>query len=206
MCPSTATRQGGLCFGRLDEQTPLTGYEPKSLIEVIPINKPSRKGSLDTNLEDLATTSDASEVYNTKNIEQLTSPLFSQEREVSANQFGVSLSQTRSSVEKSRLDVEPSSSFGKLLSNGKRNRDLESVQDSQMERERILSERRDIREFLEENADHAFQGECAAQTRLSETQSELDRREWRMRNADVALYETGMQPQSQRMDFISQIN
>ena len=79
-----------ICFGRLAEQTPLTGYEPKSLIEVIPINKPSRKGSLDTNLEDLATTSDASEVYNTKNIEQLTSPLFSQEREVSANQFGVS--------------------------------------------------------------------------------------------------------------------
>ena len=46
VCPSTATLQGGLCFGRLAEQSPLTGYEPKSFIEVsnehTPINLPSR--------------------------------------------------------------------------------------------------------------------------------------------------------------------
>ena len=29
MCPSTAPLQGGLCSGRLAEQSPLTGYEPK---------------------------------------------------------------------------------------------------------------------------------------------------------------------------------
>ena len=58
----------------------------------------------------------------------------------------------------------PFSSFGKPLSKSTRNRDLESVQDSQMERERILPERRDIHDFLEKKTDHAFQGEFAAQT------------------------------------------
>ena len=58
----------------------------------------------------------------------------------------------------------------------------------------------DIRDFLERKADHAFQGECAAQTRLSEAPAELDRREWKMQNADIVLYETGMQLQSQRME------
>ena len=205
MCPSTATVQGGLCFGRLAEQSPLTDVEPKSLTEVssehTPINLPSRKGSLDTNLDDLATTLDASEVYDTTDVGRLTSPLFSQEREVSANPFSFSCSQTRSSVEKSMRDVEPFSSYGKPLLKGRRNRELESVQDAQMERERILSKRRDIHDFLEKKADHAFQGECAAQTRLSEALSELDRREWRMRNADFAHHETGMQLQSHKMEL-----
>ena len=73
--------------------------------------------------------------------------------------------------EKSRRDVEPLSSFGTPLSNGKLNRDLESVPLTQMERERILSEQRDIYDFFEQTADQAFQGECAAQTRISEAQS-----------------------------------
>ena len=34
-----------------------------------------------------------------------------------------------------------------------------------------------------------------------EAQSELDRREWRMHNAEIALHETGMQLQSQRMQL-----
>ena len=50
-----------------------------------------------------------------------------------------------------------------------------------MERERILSEQRDIHDFIEKRVDHAFQGECAAQTRLSEAQSDVDRREWIVR-------------------------
>ena len=65
MSPSTATPQGGLCFSRLAEQSPLTGDEPKSLVEVsseyTPIVLPSRRCSLDTNADDLATTLDASE-------------------------------------------------------------------------------------------------------------------------------------------------
>ena len=69
-----------------------------------------------------------------------------------------------------------------------------------MDRERVLSDRRNIHDFLEKKADHAFRGGCAVQTRLSAAQSELDTREPRMRNADIALYETGMQLQSQRVE------
>ena len=124
------------------------------------------------NAYDLATTVDASEVCDTTDVGRLTSPLLSQEREISANPFGVLCSQTHTSVEKSRRDVELCSPFGKPLSKGERNQDIGSVQGAQMERERILSEQGDIHDFLERKADHAFQGEGAAQTVLS-----LDRRE-----------------------------
>ena len=60
------------------------------------------------------------------------------------------------------------------LSNSKRNRELESVQLSQMEKERILSEQKSLHEFLEKKADLPFQGVLAAQTRLSEAQAESD--------------------------------
>ena len=70
-----------------------------------------------------------------------------------------------------------------------------------MERERILSEQRDVHDVLERKADHAFHIEYAAQTRFSEAQSELDRREWRLQNAGIAHDETGMQLQSQRMEL-----
>ena len=43
-----------------------------------------------------------------------------------------------------------------------------------------------LRTSLKKKADHAFQGERAAQRRLSEAQSELDSREWRMQIADIA--------------------
>ena len=70
----------------IDNHTPLANYESKSLIEVssehTPINRLSRKGSLNTNLDDLATTMDASEIINTTDVGQFTSPLFFQEREV----------------------------------------------------------------------------------------------------------------------------
>ena len=77
-------------FGRLAEQGPLAGYEPKSLIEVrsehTPINFPSRKNSFDTDFGGLAATVDASQRTDT-DLGQLTSPLSIQEREVSANPF-----------------------------------------------------------------------------------------------------------------------
>ena len=176
----------------------LTGYGPKSLIEVTsehtPIKLPARKGSL-------ATTLDASDVCDTTDVGRLTTIPFSQEREVSADPFGVSFSQTLSSVGKCMRDVEQFSSFRIPLSKGQRNRDLECVQDSQMGRESILSEQRDIYDFLEKKGDHVFQRECAAQTTLPEAQAELDRREWRMQHADIALYATGMHLQSQKVEL-----
>ena len=54
-----------------------------------------------------------------------------------------------------------------------------------MERERIVSEQRNIHDFQERKAEQAFQGESAAQTRVSEAQSELEKRERKMHNADL---------------------
>ena len=143
--PSTATLQGRLCLADCLNNPPLTDYEPKSLIEVssehTPNNLPSGKGSLDTNLDDLATSVDASEIHDTTDVGRLASPLLSQKREVSAIPFSVSCSQTRSSVGRPTRDVEPFSSVEKPWSKGKRNRELESVRGSQVERERILSDR-----------------------------------------------------------------
>ena len=72
----------------------LRGYEPKSFIEVgsehSPINLISRWNSLDTNVDDLATTLDASGVCDITDVGRWTSPLFSQYREVSAVPFSVS--------------------------------------------------------------------------------------------------------------------
>ena len=63
-------------------------------------------------------------------------------------------------------------------------------------------------EFLEKEAVRPFQGEFAAETRLSEAQSELDSREWERRNADIALYDTSRQLESQRVEWnsIRQLN
>ena len=55
--------------------------------EHTPINSPSRKGSLDTNLDDLGSSVDASEILDTTDVGRLASPLFSQEREVSSDTF-----------------------------------------------------------------------------------------------------------------------
>ena len=101
MNPST-TPLGGLLFDRMAEQTRLKGDEPKSLIEVsgehTPIYVPSRKNSFNTDFNDLTTTVAASEITNAMEVGLLASPLFSQEREVSANPFGVSGSQQQAAA------------------------------------------------------------------------------------------------------------
>ena len=60
------------------EQSPLTGHEPRSLIGDSSghtlIDLPSRNGIVDTNLDDLATTVDASEMIDTTDVGPLTSP------------------------------------------------------------------------------------------------------------------------------------
>ena len=114
-----ATPQGGLFFGRMAEQSRLTGDEPKTLIEVssehIPINLPSRKDSFVTDLNHLATTVDASAMIDTTEVGQLTSPLFSQERESSVKPFSVFGSQAHSSVEKPMRDTDLFLSTEKLV-------------------------------------------------------------------------------------------
>ena len=91
MNPS-ATPRGGM----LGEQSPLTSYVPKTCIEVCsehaPINVPSKRNIFNTDIDDVPTVV-ASDITDTIEAGQLTSPLFSQERELSSNPFGVSGSQ-----------------------------------------------------------------------------------------------------------------
>ena len=71
----------------MTEQSPITGLEPKDLIEIssdyTPINFPSRKNSFTTDIDDVPTVA-ASDIAETLKEGQLTSPLFTQEQEVSA--------------------------------------------------------------------------------------------------------------------------
>ena len=86
-------RSGAFC-GRVAEQSPITGYEPKDLTEIsseyTPINFPSRKNSFTTDIDDVPIVV-ASDITETIEVGQLTSPLFTQEREVSANPLGASV-------------------------------------------------------------------------------------------------------------------
>ena len=87
----------GSWFRRVAEQSPLTGYEPNSLIEVsseyTPINVPSTRNSFNTDLGSVPTTIAASDVTDFHDERQLTSILFTQETEVSANPLSTSVHQ-----------------------------------------------------------------------------------------------------------------
>ena len=104
-------------------------------------------------------------------------------------------------MEKSRWDVEPFSSFGKPLSKGERNRHLECVHDSEIERERILSEQRDIHDILGRELIMLFKE--TAQLRQYCLMRSLNWTEetGECKNAEIALFETSMQLQSQRMEL-----
>ena len=108
-------------------------------------------------------------------------------------------------------DVDPFSSSGKLVRDvepfsRKRNREMESVQFSQIEKGKnsVRTEKTFMNSLKSKLIGLFFlkkKREFAAQTRLSEAQAGLDRREWERRDAGVALYETGGQLESQRMEL-----
>ena len=77
---------------------------------------------------------------------------------------------------------EAISSVEGTLSRGKRDLDLASVP--------TLSAWRNLQVYLEEKAESAVEGECAAQKRLSEAEAEMNIRNWERRNSDIALYQT----------------
>ena len=58
--------------------------------------------------------------------------------------------------------------------------------------------------YLEQKAELAVQGECAAQKRFSEAEAEMVIRNWEQRN-DIALYETNRELESQKLE-LSQAN
>ena len=106
---TSTTTPPGLWFGRLAEPSPLTGYEPNALNEVssdaTPVVLPSRRCSLGTNADDLATALDASEACDRSDVGRLTSILVSQEREASAIPSSASFSHSHSSIGKPWREV-----------------------------------------------------------------------------------------------------
>ena len=100
-----------------------------------------------------------------------------------------------------------------------------SLQESYPERERILSEHREIGDFFDLRPNHAAQGEKAALSRLSgaeyhtillleeqknhvlsEARSELNMQELRVENADRAVQESSLQLHYQRMGSTERIS
>ena len=81
------------CLAEWLNKGPSQVYEPKNFIKVSSehthIDSPSRQNSLSTDVNDLITTVAASDIAETIKTEPLTSPLFTQETEVSPNSFGV---------------------------------------------------------------------------------------------------------------------
>ena len=75
------------------------------------------------------------------------------------------------------------------------------MQLSQQEKQKIMSERRNLHEYLENEAERAFRGKCVAQRRLCEGEVEMDRRSWERRNSDIALNETNQKLVSQRLEL-----
>ena len=115
----TGIRRSLLCHfarrvsvGRLVEHNPLAGHEPKTCIEVssdhTPINYPSRRSSFNTDYNDLTTKVEASQTPDMKEVGQSTSPLFSQEREVSSNPFCVSGFRQQAAASGSQQQASPS--------------------------------------------------------------------------------------------------
>ena len=68
-----------------------------------------------------------------------------------------------------------------------------------MESAQTLSERRKLHVYLEQKAELAVQGECAAQKRFSEGDEDMEVRNSEHKNSDVAFYETNQELESQRL-------
>ena len=69
------------------------------------------------------------------------------------------------------------SNVERCLLKGKRDRELGCVSPS--EQERFLSERQNLHNYFQREAQRALQGECVAQRRLSEAEVEMDRKNGR---------------------------
>ena len=142
--PATSTSQTELLFGRCAEQSPITGYEPSALVEVSsteapPMKLPSRKGSLGSTCDDLATPPAASEVGKRSDLGMMASPLFLQGRETSANQSRIYHSNRQSSgTSFSRFRSGTGKPAARSQHRRKLSRDSGVVQDSHSEREKFF--------------------------------------------------------------------
>ena len=158
--------------GHLADPLPHTGNEPKSCIDVrsedTPINYSWRRDSF--NIEnDLTTTVAASQ--NSDCFQQQATASGSSQH-VPASEVNPWLGEDKWARTRKPVRGNVSSvSAEETLSKGTRDRDLGSGQ--------TLSERQILLVYLEQKAEMAVRGECAAQRRLSEAEADMDKRIWK---------------------------
>ena len=218
--------QQGVHFGRLAEQSLLTNNDPVevSSTEVSTVFLPQRKASMHwfdlqyNSGEDIATTLASSEVDERPNWGMLASPLLTRvtRRETSAAPSRIYNSNRENS--ESRSSRVPTSTERPVAMHSHRESQVQnqmfckSLIQREREREKILTEHREISDFLELRANHASQGEqkkalsrlseAEYHTRLlleeqknhilSEARSELNMQELRVESADMAFHESGL--------------
>ena len=168
--------------GYLADSIPLTGYEPKTCIDVssehTPINYPYRKNSF--NIEDnVTTTVAASETSDglKKQAAANGSSQFVPTSEVNAWLHAETWSARSRKL--LRSDVSNITHVEETYSKGKRDRDLERV--------RTWSERKDSHASPEQKADLAVREECAPQRRISEAEAGMETRKWEKISSDMCL-------------------
>ena len=74
-----------------------------------------------------------------------------------------------------------------------------------MKRVQGFSDTQHLHDYLEWKAELAFRRESAAQKRLPEAEADLKIRRWEQKSAEIALYETHGEPESQRLE-LHQVN
>ena len=171
--PRTAGRSG-----RLVIQSPRTGYEPNTTVEISStevtlVHLPSKRTSFCSVFnsgEDATTTPVSGEVDERQSTGMLDSPLLMQKREASAVPVRIYHSTEESSVSSSphiRSAVRPVAIYSHKKKSG---RDPRSVQETHSASERIRTEHQEVRYHLQLCAHEAAEREKTALARLSEAE------------------------------------
>ena len=191
---SCATPSGGLLFGHLAEPTPLTGYKPKTCIDVnnehTPLNYTSRRNSFNIENNDLTTTTAASD--NSDGFHQQAAASGGPQRAPASVVNPWLGADTWSSTRKLVRGNESLSSVEGTLSRGKKEIKIWKV---------CKLERKNVHVYLEQKAGSAVQGECAAQKNIWGWSTNWTKRNWEQRCSDIALYETDRELASQRLEL-----
>ena len=163
-------RTGGQS-GRLEEQSPLTGFEPNTTVEirsaaVSPIHLPSRRASFCSvynSGEDATTTLVSSEVDERQNMVVLASPLLMHKSEARAAPARICHSTGESSMSGSSYIRNAGRPVAICSHKGKSSRRHSAC-------ERVRTEHQDVRAIRLLRADEAAEGEKTAFSRLSEAE------------------------------------
>ena len=165
------SREGGE-FGRLAEQSLLTGYESNDLIavgntQIMPLlfQRRTSRASTYHSGEDTAATPNDSEVDDSHIVGLLASPLYTQEREASADPSRIYHSNGENSVSSSSFFRQNVGNPARGCSHKKK-----SGTELHSDTRRVFGEREQLQGLLELRANPAARGQQEAVSRLSEAE------------------------------------